>query len=471
MAKRLQVERFLGYRLSEEERREILEELFVFGKDKQRPYLKRMAVLLVISTIIATCGLLANSAAVVIGAMLVAPLMRPVMSAAAAITLGWTDRLNQALLLTLCMAVAAILIGMLLTWLSPHMVVIPEQVQARTQPTFFDLFIALAAGTGGAYVMTRKESSSIPGVAMAVALLPPLASSGILIVLKHNDLAFKAFVLFFTNFAAMVLAGALTFIIVGIAPVKSREKSAKTVRNYLIIFTLLVLLVSVPLYFYSEEVWYDASYQANQSEELQNWLAKNQLMIDSVKIDVENEIIYMHLLGPNPPLKIETLHTELRKARIRKTGEDIPFNIEVGWSQQIYFSWPPASEKNKGQRELRYDYSSFLINNQWHWIGTQYADGNWLKPAGAKTYSINMDKDENITVKTSCKQDKGKYIVQQEKMEIEIEMDFSEAKCMQRTLDEIFVSDLNDIINLSLDENRLWLRIDGDYGLMYFEHD
>ena len=76
----------LGQKLSPSERREVLEDLFVFGKDNQRPFLYRMAVLLVISTVIATCGLLSNSAAVVIGAMLVAPMMRPVMAAAAAIT-------------------------------------------------------------------------------------------------------------------------------------------------------------------------------------------------------------------------------------------------------------------------------------------------------------------------------------------------------------------------------------------------
>jgi len=78
----------LGIELPPEERRAVLEELFVFGKENQRPYFNRMAVLLVISTIIAACGLLSDSAAVVIGAMLVAPMMGPVMAAAAAITLG-----------------------------------------------------------------------------------------------------------------------------------------------------------------------------------------------------------------------------------------------------------------------------------------------------------------------------------------------------------------------------------------------
>jgi uncharacterized hydrophobic protein (TIGR00271 family) len=210
--------KLLGSRLSPEERREALENLFVFGRENQRPFLIRMAVLLLVSTVIASCGLLSDSAAVVIGAMLVAPLMRPVMAAAAAISLGWSKRLYSSLILTCCMAVAAVLIAICITYIAPHMIAIPAQVIARTKPTFFDLVIALAAGAGGAYVITRKEASSIPGVAISVALLPPLASCGILIVFSENEMALKAFILFFTNFAAMVMAGVLTFMAVGISP-------------------------------------------------------------------------------------------------------------------------------------------------------------------------------------------------------------------------------------------------------------
>lgn len=81
--------KFIGGGLSSEGRKETLEELFVFGKENQRPFFRRMAVLTMVSTVIATGGLLSGSAAVVIGAMLVAPLMCPVMSAAATITMGW----------------------------------------------------------------------------------------------------------------------------------------------------------------------------------------------------------------------------------------------------------------------------------------------------------------------------------------------------------------------------------------------
>jgi uncharacterized hydrophobic protein (TIGR00271 family) len=228
--------KFLGNRLSPEERREALESLFIFGSENQRPFLIRMAVLLLVSTVIASCGLLSDSAAVAIGAMLVAPLMRPVMAAAAAITLGWSKRLYSSLLLTLVMAVVAVIIAVCITYIAPHMITIPAQVIVRTKPTFFDLVIALAAGAGGAYVITRKEASSIPGVAISVALLPPLASCGILVVFGENELALKAFILFFTNFASMVMAGVLTFMAVGISPENTRKRSAKLIRNSLVFF-------------------------------------------------------------------------------------------------------------------------------------------------------------------------------------------------------------------------------------------
>ncbi|MDX1556088.1 MAG: hypothetical protein R3212_08685, partial [Xanthomonadales bacterium] len=99
---------FSGRELSPEERRAVLEDLFVFGKEHQAGYLMRMAVLLVLSTVIASAGLLSDSAAVVIGAMLVAPLMNPVMAAAGAVVMGWPKRFYNALWLVAAMGVAAL---------------------------------------------------------------------------------------------------------------------------------------------------------------------------------------------------------------------------------------------------------------------------------------------------------------------------------------------------------------------------
>lgn len=204
--------------LSAEQRREVLEDLFVFGKENQGPFLVRMVMLLVLSTIIATAGLLSDSAAVVIGAMLVAPMMTPVLAAAGAVVMGWSQRFYGAIWLVFAMGIGALAISAFITLLAPEVVFLPEQVLARTRPTFFDLLIALAAGSAGAYTTTRKESSAIPGVAVAVALLPPLASAGILMMTQEFELATRAAVLFLTNLVAMVLAGALTFIAVGVSP-------------------------------------------------------------------------------------------------------------------------------------------------------------------------------------------------------------------------------------------------------------
>lgn len=427
-----------------------------------------MSVLLIVSTIIACCGLLSDSSAVVIGAMLVAPMMRPVMTAAAAITLGWSKQFYQSIILTACMAVGAALIALVFAWISPDLLEIPGQVLARTKPTYFDLIIALSAGAGGAYTMTRKESSAIPGVAMAVALLPPLASCGILLVFHEEALALKAFILFATNFAAMVLAGALTFMAVGISPKKQREKHGKRIRNYLIVFGFLVLSISVPLYFYSNEVWYDASYLANQSEELQSWLEENELYIDDVRIDYERSILYLELMGADPPLNVELLHNEIEKMRVKKHAKSNPFSIEVLWTKTANFSWPPDLSLTKDVRQLNEDHSQEFLGVRWQWIGTQYADGDWLRPLNAGKYFIQKVGKNSFDVYTNCAKGTGSISLTQEEVDIELEMT-ADAACETIKTDDRFIADLNNAINLSLDDDHLSLLLHNDNGVIHFE--
>ena len=470
MWERLRQWRLAGADLSTTERREVLEELFVFGTDNQLPFYKRMAYLLIVSTIIACCGLMADSAAVVIGAMLVAPMMRPVMMSAAAITLGWTHYLYKALLLTLVMALGAVGIASLFAQLSPELVDIPGQVLARTEPTFFDLVIALVAGSGGAYTMTHKESGAIPGVAMAVALLPPLASTGILLQFLENDLALRAFILFFTNFAAMVLAATLTFLYLGISPRKARERSARVIRNYLVAFFLLVFGISVPLYFYSAEVWYDASYKANQSAELQAWLGRNELLIDDVRIDEERRIVFFELLGPNPPLSVETLHTSLQEAYYAKTGEEAkPFTVEVLWTQTARFSWPPVGTQLADERVLQQDYSDAITAGTWYWIGTQYANGDWLRPqeGDLKAYSLAAAGPSAVDLTTNCTRGQGSYELSQEDLSTRFDARVEDS-CETAKIDSRFINDLNDAIRIEIEGDRMTLRLDSDVGVMHF---
>ena len=395
-------------------------------------------------------------------------MMRPVMISAAAITLGWTQHLYQAFILTFLMALGAVGIASLFAWVSPEIVSIPEQVLARTKPTYFDLVIALAAGSGGAFTMTHKESSAIPGVAMAVALLPPLASTGILLVFEENDLALKAFVLFFTNFAAMVLAGSLTFLYLGVSPQKARERSGRFIRNFLLGFFMLVFGVSIPLYFYSTEVWYDATYQANQSEELQEWLNENELVIDEVKVDEDRRVVFLGLLGPNPPLNVEALHTELENAEIEESGVDAkPFSIEVRWTQTARFSWPPELTKQSDERNLVQDYTRDLQMKRWYWIGTQYADGDWLRPEQKQSYTITVTGKSSFDLATNCVNGVGSYELSQENVNVKFEAAVEET-CVSAKVDNRFITDFNHVINIRVDGEDMSLRLDSDTGVMHF---
>jgi uncharacterized membrane protein len=105
----------------------------------------------------------------------------------------------------------------------------PEQVLARTSPNLVDLGFALLAGAAGAYVTVRTEAgSALPGVGIAVALVPPLATVGIALGADRGELTFGALLLFVTNFAAITLAAGLTFALTGFTPPRERFGSAQS---------------------------------------------------------------------------------------------------------------------------------------------------------------------------------------------------------------------------------------------------
>ena len=134
-------------------------------------------VMMLLSTTIATLGILQDSTAVVIGAMLISPLMTPIMGTSAGIVGGWPRRtLESAATVTIAAIGAMGLAWIVAAWV-PAMgdLATNTQITSRTEPTLIDMLIAFAAGVAGAYAtVDRKVSSSLPGVAIAVGL--PLAS-------------------------------------------------------------------------------------------------------------------------------------------------------------------------------------------------------------------------------------------------------------------------------------------------------
>ncbi len=184
--------------------------LFFEGERRLRS-MTNYVVLLTLATIIATYGVISSSTATVIGAMIIAPLMTPIMATTVAIVLGNSLRISRSITVVLLSILYVIGLAILLSvFISPVVIDFgtnPE-ITSRVSPNLLALFVALASGAAGAFAISRADvSDSLPGVAIAISLVPPLSVVGISLSKAHWLAAGGAFVLFLTNFLAIVLAG------------------------------------------------------------------------------------------------------------------------------------------------------------------------------------------------------------------------------------------------------------------------
>jgi len=203
--------------LSDVDRDRILHGLFHEGH-RFGQFARRFAALMTMSVLIAVMGLLADSTAVVIGAMLVAPLMSPVLGAAAALVLGLPQQFLRQLAVLAVGTAGAVGLAAGTSFLFPgSMNPLPAEILARTSPNLLDLGIALAAGAAGAYAQIRKAAAdALTGVAVAVALVPPLAVVGVTLEIGEYALATGALFLFLANVAGIVMSAATTFLVCGL---------------------------------------------------------------------------------------------------------------------------------------------------------------------------------------------------------------------------------------------------------------
>ncbi len=206
---------------------------------------------MMLSTAIAVFGILADSTAVVIGAMLVAPLMLPVLGAAAAIVMGWPLRLIRRMLLVAVGSVLAVMLAGAISFLIPGRAdPLPAELMARTSPNLLDLGIALAAGTAGAYGQVRRHASdALTGVAVAVALLPPLAVVGITLQLTEWQLTLGALLLFLTNVVGIVIAASITLVVAGFVPGRSPLRGHTPILRAVGWAAIAALIVVLPMQF------------------------------------------------------------------------------------------------------------------------------------------------------------------------------------------------------------------------------
>jgi len=208
-------------------------------------------VMVALSTVVAAIGLLKNNTAVIIGAMVIAPLLGPNVALSFATTLGDSELGINALKTNVAGIMAAFGISLLLGF---FLTVDPaiHEIQARTAVSYADIVLALASGIAGALSFTSGLPSALIGVMVAVALIPPLVVFGLLLGSGFAAQSLGAFLLLVINMICVNIAGVVTFLLKGLQPINWWEESkAKKATRYAIIIWVSLLLILISLLYFS----------------------------------------------------------------------------------------------------------------------------------------------------------------------------------------------------------------------------
>ena len=206
--------------------------------------------MVILSALVATMGVLRDNVAVVIGAMVIAPLLGPNVALSLATTLGDGDLARTALKAggagIIISVLLSVVIGLLLQ-VDPTI----QEIASRTHVGLGDIAIALAAGGAGALAFTTGIPAILVGVMVAVALLPPLVTSGLLIGSGFFHLAWGALLLFITNFICINLSGVIFFVFQGIRPRIwwEADRAKKATRNAILIWFVLLCALILAIFF------------------------------------------------------------------------------------------------------------------------------------------------------------------------------------------------------------------------------
>lgn len=234
-------------------------------------------VLIAIAAVLASLGLLGNSAAVIIGAMLVAPFMQPCIALAIGIVSGQFTVARRALVSLSIGIVLAVAIAGMTGLLAQGRPFTPEMV-ARSNPMLVDALVAFASGIIGAYATARKEiPSALAGVAIAAALMPPLCTFGLGLTVGNIDMGMRAGLLFVTNVVCIALAASVIFFLVGLRPLSGGEGRGFAYRRTLAFSLLAVITLGLML---------NLGSLTQRSQHIEQWLSEALLPAQVRDVDI-----------------------------------------------------------------------------------------------------------------------------------------------------------------------------------------
>ncbi len=281
-------------------------------------------ILIILSCTIATFGLLTDSAAVIIGAMLVAPLMSPILSLSMASISGLSRLFRRSLLAVIQGAGTAILLSAVIAFFSYRLpfglqAQLPGEVLARTSPSSIDLGIALAGGAAAAYALAHPRlTAALPGVAIATALMAPLCTVGIGIAFTEPSIILGALLLFITNMVAISFAGIVTFALMGFGA-RDLEKN-NMLSQSLTISAVLVIAIGLLL----------AALTWNTISEAYVYNQANNVIIDSV-----TQYTQANLVELNVTAESDSKHINVTLRTTRELTNEEVINIRTELSDKL----------------------------------------------------------------------------------------------------------------------------------------
>ncbi|KYH24776.1 hypothetical protein HAPAU_31530 [Halalkalicoccus paucihalophilus] len=332
--------RYRGHRIARDE--------LIAHTEDLAPATSTFFIFLIVSTLIATTGLLLDSAATIIGAMVIAPLMGPAISASVGAVLADPDMTSRGVTLQVTGLLAAVLTAASLGVLLNETALLPPvdirtipQVLERTSPNFLSLFLALGSGVAGAVSIIRGAGSALVGVAIAVALIPPAATSGLGLAWGYPGVVLTAGVLVLVNLLAINLSALILLWIAGYRPETSEHtgRAWQGVRVRIVILICSLLLLSVVLGTItwasfavgtvetSANAEIEAMFDSGQFDDLRFESATVNYDIDDVLLGNPAEVTVVVAHGPNaqiPPDVAQRIDDRLTS----ETGEDVTVDVE-----------------------------------------------------------------------------------------------------------------------------------------------
>jgi uncharacterized hydrophobic protein (TIGR00271 family) len=262
-------------------------------------------VMITLASAIASIGLLADSPAVIIGAMLVAPLMTAILGMGLSLVVGDMRFFLSAFGTTIRGVILAIITGSLVGFIVPGAATTQEML-SRGNPTVLDLGVALVSGAAAAYALSRKDvSAALAGVAIAAALAPPLTTIGISLRLTEWWTAGGALLLFSTNMISIVAAGGLTFFLLGFRPELGDPGRSVILRRGIwgvsVLLAATTLLLAVLTSQSLQELWLNQAIEITLQEELTTLVSGAEL--------IDWEIAHAPPDLPSP--SADTLHLDI----------------------------------------------------------------------------------------------------------------------------------------------------------------